>query len=48
MTLDEAIEHLEDSFKNKEFSYESRKEEHEQLLIWLKELKTFKEKNDEL
>ena len=45
MTLDEAIEHLEDLLKNKEFSCESCKEEHEQLLIWLKELKTFKEKN---
>ena len=48
MTLDEAIEHLEDSLKNKEFSCESCKEEHEQPLIWLKELKTFKEKNNEL
>lgn len=44
MTLDEAIEHLEDSLKNKEFPCESCKEEHKQLLEWLKELKTFKEK----
>ena len=44
MTLDEAIEHLEDLIKNKEFLCESCKEEHKQLLIWLKELKTFKEK----
>lgn len=47
MTLDEAIEHLEDLLKNKEFSCESCKEEHKQLLIWLKELKTFKEKNND-
>ena len=39
MTLDEAIEHLEDSIKNKEFSCESCKEEHKQLLEWLKELR---------
>lgn len=42
MTLNEAIEHLEDLLKNKEFSCESCKEEHEQLLIWLKELRTLK------
>ena len=44
MTLDEAIEHLEDSIKNKEFSCESCKEEHKQLLVWLKELRNLKEK----
>ena len=44
MTLDEAIEHLEDSIKNKEFSCESCKEEHKQLLEWLKELRNLKEK----
>lgn len=44
MTLDEAIEHLEDSIKNKEFSCESCKEEHKQLLKWLKELRNLKEK----
>lgn len=44
MTLDEAIEHLEDSLKNKEFSCESCREDHEQLLEWLKELKTHRER----
>ncbi|MEE1073594.1 MAG: hypothetical protein U0L26_14655 [Cellulosilyticum sp.] len=44
MTLDEAIEHLEDSIKNKEFSCESCKKEHKQLLEWLKELRNLKEK----
>ena len=44
MTLDEAIEHLEDSIKNREFSCESCKEEHKQLLEWLKELRNLKEK----
>ena len=44
MTLDEAIEHLEDSIENKEFSCESCKEEHKQLLEWLKELRNLKEK----
>lgn len=47
MTLDEAIEHLEDSIKNKEFSCESCKEEHEQLLEWLKELRNLKEKKND-
>ena len=47
MTLDKAIEHLEDLLKNKEFSCEKCKEEHGQLLIWLKELKIFKEKNND-
>lgn len=42
MTLDEAIEHLEDTIKNKEFSCESCKEDHKQLLIWLKELRAIK------
>ena len=46
MTLDEAIEHLEDSIKNKEFSCESCKEEHKQLLEWLKELRNLKEKKN--
>ena len=46
MTLDEAIEHLEDSIKNKEFSCESCKEEHKQLLGWLKELRNLKEKKN--
>ena len=46
MTLDEAIEHLEDSIKNKEFSCESCKEEHKQLLGWLKELRNLKEKSN--
>ena len=32
MTLDEAIEHLENSIKNKEFPCESCKEEHKQSL----------------
>ena len=44
MTLDEAIEHLENSIKNKEFSCESCKEEHKQLLGWLKELRNLKKK----
>lgn len=47
MTLDEAIEHLKDSLKNKEFSCESCKNDHKQLLEWLKELRTLKEKNKE-
>lgn len=42
MTLDEAIEHLEDSLKNKEFSCEECKDKHRQLLEWLKELKSYK------
>lgn len=46
MTLDEAIEHLEDFIKNKEFSCESCKEEHKQLLEWLKELRNLKEKKN--
>ena len=44
MTLDEAIEQLEDSIKINEFSCESCKEEHKQLLEWLKELRNLKEK----
>lgn len=43
MTLDEAIEHLEDTIKNKEFSCDACKDEHIQLLEWLKELKELKE-----
>lgn len=42
MTLDEAIEHLEDSLKNKEFPCESCKDEHKQLLVWLKELRVLR------
>lgn len=43
MTLEEAIQHLEESLNDKEWSCETCKEEHEQLLKWLKELKSFRE-----
>ena len=41
MTLDEAIKHLEETLSDKshKWSCESCKQEHEQLLEWLKELK---------
>ncbi len=39
MKLDEAIKHLEEELKNKQdWSCVACKEEHEQLLSWLKEL----------
>ena len=43
MTLEEAIQHLEESLNDKEWSCESCKMEHEQLLKWLKELRRFRE-----
>lgn len=43
MTLEEAIQHLEESLSDKEWSCEACKEEHEQLLKWLYELKHFRE-----
>lgn len=47
MTLDEAIKHLEEilSDKSHKWSCESCKQEHKQLLVWLKELKALKEIN---
>lgn len=41
MIFDEAIKHLEETLsdKNHKWSCESCKQEHEQLLEWLKELK---------
>ena len=42
MTLEEAIQHLEESLNDKEWSCESCKMEHEQLLKWLKELRSFR------
>lgn len=45
MTLDEAIQHLEESLNdaNHDWSCEACKNEHVQLLEWLKELKAYKE-----
>ena len=45
MTLDEAIKHLEETLSDKshKWSCESCKQEHEQLLEWLKELKAWRE-----
>ena len=45
MTLDEAIKHLEVilSDESHKWSCESCKQEHEQLLEWLKELKAYRE-----
>lgn len=50
MSLDEAIKHLEESLadKNKDWSCEACKQEHEQLLGWLKELKNYHEVNKEV
>lgn len=45
MKLDEAIKHLEETLSDKshKWSCESCKQEHEQLLEWLKELKAYRE-----
>jgi len=44
MTLEQAINHLEEELKNKQdWSCVACKEEHEQLLSWLKELQAIKE-----
>lgn len=46
MNLDQAIHHLEEELKNKQdWSCVACKEEHEQLLKWLKELQAIKEAN---
>lgn len=44
MTLEEAIKHLEETLSNPdhEWSCEECKAEHEQLLMWLKELKSLR------
>ena len=42
MTLDEAIEHLDDILQNKEWECEECKNEHIQLKDWLDELKAYK------
>lgn len=44
MTLDEAIEHLICLIKKNEFNCEECKQEHIQLLNWLRELRTYKTK----
>ena len=48
MSLDEAIEHLEETLTNSDhkWSCDECKSEHEQLLKWLIELKHRREKDD--
>lgn len=46
MTLDETIEYLEDFVNNTEIPCEGCKDKPKQLLEWLKELKTFREKEE--
>lgn len=46
MTLDEAIEHLICSIKENKFNCEECKQEHIQLLNWLKELKEYNEREN--
>lgn len=45
MTLEEAIKHAKEIIENKNCSKECAKE-HEQLINWLKELKMYREKNE--
>ena len=46
MTLDEAIEHLQDKFEEDNWSCEECRQEHLQLLQWLMELKERREIGD--
>lgn len=47
MNLDEAIEHLKEKLDKDSFGCEECKDEHEQLLKWLLELKDYKKQNIE-
>ena len=47
MNLDEAIEHLKEKLNENDFICEECKNEHEQLLKWLLELKSYKKKEEE-
>ena len=42
MTLEEAIDHLQESLNNKEWDCQECRQEHEQLLEWLIELEQFR------
>ena len=44
MTLEEAIEQLDELISNDEFSCEECKQEHIQLRLWLEELKEYRAK----
>lgn len=45
MSLDEAIEHLKEKLDKDSFDCVECKNEHEQLLKWLLELKQYRERN---
>lgn len=45
MTLEEAIDHLQESLINKEWDCQECRQEHEQLLEWLIELEQFRNIN---
>lgn len=48
MTLDEAIKHADDVAKDMELCCEECANDHRQLAKWLRELKSLKEKNNEI